>query len=315
VPRNSCDPTSDEVLHWLKVAASEEAARAFRALNSLRMPRPRKEAASTGLDEAMQGLGSSGYGDQNWLGVRWPAAPPSFPDEVSIGVGRYLAVLDTFYVPQGCRKRLRGARLLRSIGAITNAGAVSTSVPPRPTELVVSSPAWHFPDSGFSWHLREIPDTVLNSIRRGPGPFDVQGFAFRMANSGAALLYENAQFHAFDLDWRGKPDWYQSLIGYQPPNGGGRPWGNALGGWGTFYDLRAPWNSSHAWQSLDMIVEGPTTVALFASLLQTNTSTRTAITLPAALIPTGISPEEAFAVNWTNATEWRAAGSLVWEDV
>jgi hypothetical protein len=301
-----------DVDRWLRAAVDFEAERTFRALHSLRQPRPRYEPACTGLDPAFQGIGSSPYGDQSGMGLVWPFAPAHAPTEGHpLGVGPYLAVLDMFYVPSGMRKRLRGIRQLRTLRAITNPGSEDEA--PRPTEIVVTTPNWHFPDQYFSWHLRELPDTLLQRIRPATGPFDTQNFAFRMSVANAAILYENASFNAFDLDARGKPDFYHLLTGYVPPNAG-RPWGNPVGKWGTFYDLRAPWNDSHAWSSLDIEIAGPCTVALFASCLQTNFASRTPITLPGTLISTGIAPEEAFAVNWSTAIEGRVAGQLVVED-
>lgn len=320
MPRPADFPMS--VNRALDEAAVSEAERAFRAFNMLRQPRARFEQATAGLSVDMQGLGASGYGEQSWLGLEWPLAPWQDPSEGNpLGVGRYLAVLDQFYVPTFARKRLRGARLLRSLRALTNPGAITDDVPPRYTELLVRDNfAFHFPDSAISFHLRIIERA---SFRQGPGPFDTDSFAFRFLRTSPAILYENASFPAANIGVDGKPDYYQLLTGYVPPNRG-RPYGKGLGNWGTFYDVgRAPWNSGHAWSSLDMVVDGPATVAIFAALLQTNGTgqalpghpARTPITLPQTLIDSGISREEAFAVNWSNAFEGRVAASLVVEDV
>jgi hypothetical protein len=312
--RRPCDPPPD-VQRWLETASLEEADRAFRAHHAIRMPRKREEQSTTGLSVDMQGIGSSGYGDQAWLGIEWPAAPFGGPSDLSVlGVGRYLAVLDAIYVPERSKKRIRGIRLLRKLRAITNADSVSASVPPRPTELQVSTVDFHFPDSALSFHLRRIPRVLLQSLRQGPGPFDAQNFAFRFQNATPALLYEDAEFHPWDLNFRGQPDYYQNLIGYVPPNQG-RPYGVGIGAWGTFYDLRSPWDASQAWNSLDLIEEGPATIALFAALRQTNPATRTALEVPDTFYPGGLAPEEQFILNYPNAYEGRCAGSIVWEDV
>ena len=372
-----------EVARWLAIAAETEAARAFRAQYALRYPRPRYEPGCTGVDPSFQTIGSSPYGDQTWVGLQWPLAPWSAPTELNpLGVGNYLAVLDSFYVPANTRKRLRGFRQLRMLMAITNPAAPSgmlsqlreaavmgargdrmaalgplvdqirarmdlrhlhgpveeavraladiaapaardriifaaAAPAPRPTWFEVTTPGFHFPDSFLSWHLCTLDDSLLQAIRTAAGPFDTSNFAFRMSNVNAAILYENAGFAPADLNFQGKPDYYQLAKGYVPPNGGGRPWGKPLGSWGTFYDLRTPWRNSQAWQALDMEIEGPRTVAIFAACHQTNPATRQAITLPSGPglpISSGIAPEEAFAVNWPLAIEGSVAAQLVVEE-
>lgn len=272
------------------------------------------EQDSTGVDEALQGIGSDGYGTLNWVGLRWPPHASALPSEPSpLGIGRYLMVCSTVDVAEGERKRIRGTRMTRTLGAIANAGSIGDpSVTPRPTELEVNVPFWRFPDSGFSLHLRELSPTLLQSICKGPGPFDTQNFAFRMSKT-PALLYEKAAFAAHNLSANGKPDFYVNLTGYVPPNKG-RPWGQSLGHWGTFYGARSPTIDSHAWTGLDIKVEGPCTVALFASCWQTNPATRTA--LPAPTYVAGINQPEAFVLNYPDSSyEWRFGATLICEDL
>jgi hypothetical protein len=305
------------VNEWLHRLVADEKRRAEAAAIDMRGPRMVAEQATVGPDEALQGLASDGYGSLAQVGLRWPFAPARAASEGVRAVGRYLAVTSQLEIPQGDRRRIRGARILRKIGWRVAQSPADGSF--TTDELEVQTAGWRFRDGAMSFHLREIPPMIMSSVRAGPGPFDSDGFAFRMAQV-PALLYETAHFPIGHLNAQGKPDFYVFLDGYTPPNAG-RPWGNSLANWGTFYDgERAPWRSSTAWHALDVTVEGPATVALFVSNLQSNPAGR--LNLPAAgatFVSSGTAPEEAFLLNYTHAAgfdvmEWRIATSLVWEN-
>jgi len=306
------------VERWLHEMGKAEEQREFLRKVQLRGARPVAEAATTGVDEALQGIGSDGYADLAQLGLRWPYAAAAAPsDSQPMGIGRYLAVTSQFEVADGARRRIRGCRMLRKIGWRIANGGDAPDGSFTTDELLVQTPGWRFRDGAISYHLREIPKNVMTGVRRTAGPFDTEGFAFRMAQT-PALLYQAAHFPAAHVGFDGKPDFYVNLDGYVPPNFG-RPWGNPIADWGTFYDERAVWNNPTAWQALDVTIEGPCTVALFVSCLQTNAATRSNLPAPGAgFIASGTSPEEAFLLNYTHAAgynveEWRVATGLVWE--
>lgn len=113
---------------------------------------------------------------------------------------------------------------------------------------------------------------------------------------------------------------YLNLSAYTPPNLG-RPWGTPLtaGTQGTFYELRTTGQSPNAWTSLNVEVEGPDTVAFFASVRQTDPLTRARIaSVPANFYNLDL-PEDKFVTALTTLNPltgpiyWRVFGSLITE--
>lgn len=264
----------------------------------------RAESATAGIDEVFQTVGADPYGRQADVGLRVPAL-------VLPGTTRYLFLLSLFSVARGKTARLRGYRQLVKLGA--NAGT-GEPVNYRPVEFNVTDPQFHPPGGNISWHLQDLGVKGANGIpgidpKQAPPIPELDNFAWRMSTS-PALLFETATIPAGNA-------YYISMTAYTPPNGG-LPYGVGLldGGFSTFYDLRTPWQASQAWHSLDVELVGPRTVALFASVKQTNPSETPNYALPeinggATGYGSGISPEEAFLVNFPLANYWRVGGSLV----
>lgn len=272
-------------------------------------PRARTEGWSEGIDELLQLTGSDPYDGTQFTGLRVPTLPTVDQKH------RYLFMLDAFTLGEGARARITGYRQLVTIG-LTQTGS---STAPRLVEQVVESPVFRFQDGNVSWHLRRIDPTNLDRLRTFAatpailqtsgiqiGPLRAPNLAFRMSNT-PALLYTTPGTTL------GMSGFYFDLAAYTPPNLG-RPYGQPVGHLGTFHDLRTGWRTHGAWpNSLQIDCEGPGMWALFASVRQTNPSTRVALIAPAvsSFYSCGLSCEEQFLLNFPTAIYWRVAGSLI----
>jgi len=293
-----------------------------------RCQRPAKyvEVYSTGPDEFLQMQGGDPYGGLSGMGVRVPflptppvAAPGPFaPLNPGSALDlRYLFNLCSFTLGNGARARIRGYRQYLTIGTTITASPFGTGSIPTYVERPVVTPNWRFTDASISWHIHVIEKRQVPQPSLGPQALaNVGGIAFRMSDA-PALLYETIASTS---------KFYVNLTGYTPPNRG-RPWGRAINSQlGSFYDLRAPWLSGQAWDSLDIPVDGPCQVAFYASMRQTNPGSRPSIVAsqPAGLsvFPGALTPEDQFVTAFSVAPEgftyggvvyWRVAGSLIVE--
>lgn len=270
------------------------------------------EFGTTGVDEALQGLTSSPYppvGNPSYGGLRIPQ--PRFG-----AANRYLFCLATFNTNGG---RIRGLRQGLKIGLDTDAG---TSVVERPVEMWVRTPDFRFQDGNVSWHLvKESAQRLKVQI----APTDTQSWS-RLQSQGPALLYDT--FTNTNVTPTGAPVIYSlNLTAYTPPRVA-TSW-QPIGGLGTWYDLRFPWDSEHAWNSVDIPIDKGW-YSLYASVLQTNPATRVAAIYTAtATPPAGNSnlsfgqsiPEEAFLAAFppveggiAGVSYWRIYGAIIVED-
>lgn len=255
------------------------------------------EIATTGYDEFLQGVGGDPDGGSYAMGLRVPTL--ATPDPQS----RYLFLLSSFSLGEGDRARIRGYRQYASLGF---------EVAGRFWEQPISAPAFRLPDGNISWSIRRLGGPNAQGIAKtGPAPGDLWSFKKFWADT-PALLYESYSIAAGNRI-------YTQLSSYTPPLLG-RPWGTSLssGHQGTFYDLRAPWNTGQAWYSLDMEVEGPDTYAFFASVRQT--AGQYAIADTPLAFGNGLTAEEQFIGNFGGVGEgesrpiyWRVGGSLIVE--
>lgn len=266
------------------------------------MGKTRFEVVTSGFDESLQTVFGDPYGGTSNVGLRVPTlATPSGAESY---VNRYLFNLASFSVGEGARGRILGWRQLVTLGYRYSSG---TGAAPYTVELPVASPIWRFPDGNISWHLQRLgPPSEAGIALPSPGPNDQRSLKYKWCET-PALLYQAVTLPALNPQ-------YVDLTAYTPPNSG-RPWGTPLqnGQQGTFYDLRANWRDDQAWFSLDIPFEGPDIVALFASVKQTNPSTRPTLALPGTVYQNGLGPEDLFLQNYPNAIYWRVAGSLIVE--
>jgi hypothetical protein len=271
----------------------------------------RWEIATTGFDEYLQLIGGDPYsanGASTSVGLRVPTlATPT----VLLGglTSRYLFLLSSFSVPEGGRVRIRGYRQMVTIGYKQVEGESSPTT--RIVEQLVTSPFWRFADGNVSWHIHRIGSPNAQGVPQNPGngPADMSSFKQYWAD-GPALLYGPP------APARPAGDIYTNLGSYAPPNAG-KPYGQPVASkQGTFYDLRSPWEADRAWDSLDIPIDGPDTIAFFASVRQTNPEARVALAAPSTPLnyQAGLSSEEQFLLNFPNAIYWRVAGSLIVEE-
>jgi hypothetical protein len=262
----------------------------------------RVEVVTVGIDESFQTIGSDPAGRNGSMGLRIPYLPlvNATPQQ-----SRYLFMLCSISIPVDGKARIRGMRKYVSLGL----NAASIEEPRRIVEHEIRNPQWHPLGGNISWHLQDLGPPNGTGTPGGTGSVPgVDSFAFQ-SSLDPALLYETAT-NAFP--------YYVGLTAYTPPNGG-QPYGVPLinGGYSTRYDIETPWKSAHAWESLDIPICGPRTVALYASVRQADTTAVGYALPPVSGAPgasgygEGLSSEEQFLVNFPGASYWRIAGSLI----
>jgi hypothetical protein len=258
------------------------------------------EVASSGIDEFLQGVGGDPYGGSSSVGLRVPTLA------TLTQFNRYLFLLASFSVAESVKAIIRGYRLLETIGK--NTGSPSA---PRYVEQEVTTPMWRLPDGNVSFHLHRLGPPNSQGFPRAPSVsgsgtnlLDLRSFVHNFAD-GPALLYGAYTITPGDT-------FYTHLTGYLPPNGG-KPWGTPLraGQQGTFYDLRTPWRTHGAWSSLNIELDGPDTIALFASVRQTGGAVVTPNNL--AGTPNSMPEEQFLAAYGPGVVYWRVGGALMVE--
>lgn len=272
----------------------------------------RWEIASSGFDEFLSLVGSDPYGGApHSVGLRVPFLPTP---TLALGGGqkRYLFNLASFTVGEGACVRIRGYRQLVTIGQFQQASPTSAA---RVVEQEVTSPFWHFSDGDISWHIHRIGGPNAQGVPKGQSPgndgtLDVESYKRYWADVPSLLYGSFSGAAPFGI--------YTQILTYNPPNAG-KPWGDPVTGkQSTFYDLRTPWRDAHAWESLDIPINGPETVAFFASVRQTTPTgpnARLALTPPGGTFYAGgLSVEEQFLLNFPDAIYWRVGGALIVEE-
>lgn len=232
------------------------------------------EVSSVSSDpQDLAGFGSSGYrGDMGITGIRVPDAPTPDPAH------RYLFRLCEVEIPPNSALKIIGLRQLATIRYYDEANKL-------PLELEVQSPLWSFPDGNISWHLRWQAEQFGRSRndstqRAGTSP--------NSRGSGTALLYR------------------QLTPTYVPLNGG-QPPGNPIQDLGTWRDIRFVWEDN-SWDGLDILIAGPGSIALYASVYQPDPSSR-----PAFPNCSSLRPEDRFVADFPTAKYGRVAGAMVLE--
>ena len=253
----------------------------------MRLRGSKTEVSSVGFDTSLQGVGSDPNGSGYNVGIRVPSATL---DGIQ---NRYMFMLAKVKVNAFEKVRLTGIRQLVTIGLLVPNGSGSTATN-YPLEFNVTSPFWRFTDGNISWHLRRVPPGFQSTANI----YNAEGLQF-MDSQTPSLLYSNSPTEAG---------------GYAPP--GRIPGVPLLGQFGTFYDLRFGWRNDQAATSLDTEIEGPCEIALYASIDQTDPSTRATLVVPGSLPGgfNGLGPEDAFVANFPLAQYWRIAGSLIFEE-
>ena len=260
------------------------------------------EIASNGLDESLQGVGSDPFGGTSWVGLRVPSLPTDSVGQKASD-SRYLFLLATFSLSEGTKATILGWRQMVRLGWIQPRNTDVQTSTARPVTMEVTDPAFKFVDGNVSFHLQALgAPNSQGFVWDLQGPNDLVCFKQNFSTT-PALLYKTATTPS---------KFYTDLTAYNPPNKG-RPWGKSLrsGSMSTVYGQRTTWQTHGAWSALGLEVEGPDTIALFASVRQTNTSTRTALTPPSPFYAGGMSAEEQFLLNFPFANYYSVAGSLI----
>jgi hypothetical protein len=277
------------------------------------------EVGSTGVDEYLQGLSSSAFpspGNPSGAGLRVPSfvAGP-IVNGIQQPTPRFLFCLAS--VTTRGKGRIRGIRQGLKIGLDTQSG----TLPLRLLEAWVKTPDFRFVDGNVSWHLVKEPTNTSEQSKLT----DTSNWKFRQSH-GPAMLYET--FTNSNVTTTGAPVIYsQGLTAYTAPNVA-TSWTD-LGGLGTMYDIRFPWDNAMAWNSLDIEVECGR-FSLYASILQTNPATRKDATFFAPTPPANSTtntlafavPEEMLLSQYANNIEGsgvgvnftRIFGSIIFEE-
>lgn len=245
------------------------------------------EASSSAFDSSLDvvGVGGSPWrGDLARPGVYVPSA-------ATVDQGhRYFVRLAGIFVPAGCFILVKGLRQHATIRFVATQ-AHSAGVDPTVVDLVarerpITDPFWIWPDgANVSWHLRWLGCT---RFPKASDPAQLPGTSPDMNGLDTALLYT------------------PPLFPYRPP-GGGVPPGQPVGDWGSFGDIRFPWNSNDF--QFGEYLEGPGKLVFYASVHQTCAADRQNPTdLP------GLDEEDVFVSQFpTSAVYGRVAGSIVFE--
>lgn len=243
--------------------------------------------SSLGNDPGVAFVGSSPTrGDTNYTGLVLP------PEPTTSQATRVLVQCCAMGVPHNAVAYVRSMRQLLSVGWEREVGQGLFV----PFELLLPShmPLFRFTDGNVSWHLQKTgPGIPPRSATAGQPP----SWSRTLQSIGPAILYDTLPPSL------GGP-------GYTPLNGGMPP-GNPL--LGTIHDVRYPWNvPAGSWPELNIKVEGPGTIALYASVHQTNPAERLQPIVDAPLPVTTTDVLSQIVVEGIqNARYWRVGGELV----
>lgn len=254
----------------------------------------RVELVSAAVDTDLQGIGGSPYlGDFSSTGLRVPTAPTVDQQH------RYLFRLCGAEIPTGAGLYVVGMRqavTLRAEFQRTNEQGLITGVFPFEREVV--SPWWRFTDGNVSFHLKWSQQVQSNRTILSAG---VPGTSPSTFGVDSALLYNPGPGGIFP-------------VVYDPP-GAGIPPGRDVDWLGTIRELRYPWGST-SWD-ISVPCYGPGVVTLYASVFQTNPSTRIPppqLTPPAPFtdpVVCGMRVEDQFLVQFPLCNYGRVAGALL----
>lgn len=205
------------------------------------------EISSASFDPDMQYIGSSPFlADTSRTGVVIPTGEIA---GTCYQRDRYLARLCGIDIPEGSSVAIVGIRQYATIRALTKyhevSGGDGCAVP---FELSIQDPMWSFTDGNISWHIRYQPVNVPSS----PAPLNAS-----LLSTGPY----SSTFYAINTS-------LPFFLPYKAPENGIPP-GLAVGNFGTWRDLRFPWQNTNN-QELRHIVAGPGSLVYYASVRQTN---------------------------------------------
>lgn len=259
------------------------------------------EVVSAGPNAEFNFIGSDPYGTSAYTGLVVPSAPSD-----SIGGARYLFMLARASFNAGEQSadnrgvRLTGIRQYAELVARIPAGEgplEPDAGPPTGSTVTfrkeIWQPLWHPLDGDISWHVMIVGRTNQRDTRN---PLNADGLAFQDSMSPALL--------------------YQSLAPYVPPNDG-RPWGTPMtSSLGNVHELRYRWRDRDSQRVLDIPINPPCDVALYASVRQNDPTTNPVFADEATVTPQfrALSPEDQFVVAYAPYAQYGTiAGSLIFD--
>lgn len=171
---------------------------------------------------------------------------------------RYLIRLCGYEQGENERSEITGLRLLSTIGFLPSEGVGGGAVP---REIEVESPLWNFPDGNISYHLR-VERSVATRGTYVTAEGYRRGWSNTVVGTSAAILFN-----------QGSTSPGSEVANYVPANGGVPP-GNPVGHLGTIRNnAEFPWHLG-ANNNVHYRICGKATVTLWASVLQSDPSTR-----------------------------------------
>jgi hypothetical protein len=268
--------------------------------------------STSGIDETLQGISTDPFGQNlpSALGLRIPPVmtasivPPFQP--------RYLFLLATRVIERQ-KTTIRGIRQGLHLG-INRSGTANQVLP---YEFPVTTPNWRFPDGNVSWHLVREPNDVPTLQR----PLTDTASWRYLRSDQPAMLYKKASFDPNTYDpLTLAPIFYPiGLDGYTPPDFSASQV-KPIADLGNMKGIYYPWDASSD-NKLNIVVSGNCRISLYASVLQTNPSTRLQPSAVSSPISSGIAPEDAFLANFTTIGSpttapiyWRIYGSILFDD-
>jgi hypothetical protein len=258
----------------------------------------RSEVVSAGPNAEFGFIGSDPYGTTAYTGLVVPSTPSG-----SIGGARYLFMLARASFNAGEQSsdnrgvRLVGMRQYVELVARIPAGTGPLGEGPPAGSTVtfrreIEQPLWHPIDGAVSWHVMIVG---RSSQRDQRNPANADGLCY-MDSASPSLLY-------------------QSLAPYAPPNGG-RPWGTPMvSSLGNIHELRYRWRDRYTQRAIDIPINPPCDVALYACVRQNDPALNPSFGEDATAAQfSALSPEDQFVVAYSDFAQYGTiAGSLVFD--
>lgn len=252
------------------------------------------DVSTTGLDPDRYGIGSGpALGDayRGALFIPQFRPPKSGRSYTLPATPRFLFLLCGIQVPEGERARLLSYRMVATIAQVTPVVIEDDPGADPPivgdswnyvSEREVVTPLWSFTDGNIAYGIRvRTPQRELSRTSLVPGGIEGLG------SVSPGLLYSL----------------YDEAAGlYVPPAGGQFP-GGPIGSIGTLRDTRNEWQSP---SDLGAEVQGPCTIQMFASVLQTDPLTRPYLPANQQIrdgFEQGLRPEDQFLNGWGDPPE------------
>ena len=244
--------------------------------------RERVVVSSSQIDAGLNLIGGSPFpGDMTASGVPIPAEPTVSQDT------RYLVRCCGLSLNAGEKAIIRSLSFQLTIGADVEQED-GTFVP---FEIPVLTPGWRFPDGNATFHVRQVNDG--RPTKSDPHQMAWGAYPMQWSRNGLSSVILGRVVDGF----------------YEPLNAG-MPYGTGIGGLGTVHDVRWPVMQPPS-NDLDLEVQGPNEVVVYASVHQTNPATRV-IYNGSLDISHAVCKEDWFSHRFERATRyWRVGANMI----